>query len=54
MFKQRKFTIFGTKLAHFKFDSCHWSQNSWDGGMFTMVYYLFFSKQFEDVWALRL
>ncbi len=44
-----------TKWAYFKFDACYRSQNSWDGGMFTMVQHLlFFSKQFEDVWTSRL
>ncbi len=51
MFKLRNFKIVCTKWAHFKFDACYRSQNSWDGGMFTMVsHLLFFSKQFEDVW----
>ncbi len=55
MFKRRNFTILCTKWAHFKYDACFRSQNSWDGGMFTMVYHLlFFSKWFEDVWASRL
>ncbi len=41
--------------GNFKFDACYRSQNSWDGGMFTMEWYLiFFSKQFEDVWASKL
>ncbi len=43
------------KIAHFKCDACEKSQHSWDGDMFTMVQHLlFFSKQFEDVWASRL
>ncbi len=37
MFKLRNFTMLCTKWAHFKFDACYRSQNSWDGGMFTMV-----------------
>ncbi len=37
MFKLRNFTILCTKWAHFKFDACYRSQNSWDGGMFTVV-----------------
>ncbi len=37
MFKLRNFTVLWTKCAHFKFDACYRSQNSWDGGMFTMV-----------------
>ncbi len=32
MFKLRNFTIVCTKWAHFKFDACYRSQNSWDGG----------------------
>ncbi len=36
MFKLRNFKIECTKWAHFKFDACYRSQNSWDGGMFTM------------------
>ncbi len=31
MFKLRNFTILCTKWAHFKFDACYRSQNSWDG-----------------------
>ncbi len=55
MFKLRNFTILCSKWAHFQFDACYRSLNSWDGGMFTMVkHLLFFSKQFEDVWASRL
>ncbi len=54
MFKLRYFTLLSIKWAHFKFDACYRTQNSWDGGMFTMVkHILFFSKQFEDVWASR-
>ncbi len=34
MFKLKKFTILCTKWAHFKFDACYRSQNSWDGDMF--------------------
>ncbi len=33
MFKLRHFTILCTKWAHFKFDACYRSQNSWDRGM---------------------
>ncbi len=55
MFRLRNFKIVCTKWAHFKFDACYRSHNSWDGGMFTMVeHLLFFSKQFEDIWASRL
>ncbi len=55
MFKLRNCKILCTKWAHFKFDACYRSQNSWDVGMFTTVYHLlFFSKQFEDVWASKL
>ncbi len=53
-FKLRNNKNVCTKWAHFKFDAFYESQNSWDGGMFTMVsHLLFFSKQFEDVWASR-
>ncbi len=31
MFKLRNISILCTKWAHFKFDACYWSQNSWDG-----------------------
>ncbi len=31
MFKMRNCTILCTKWAHFKFDACYRSQNSWDG-----------------------
>ncbi len=55
MFKLRNLYILCTKLAHFKCDACYRSQNSWDGRTFTMVQHLlFFSEQFEDVWASRL
>ncbi len=55
MFKLRNLYILCTKLANFKCDACYRSQNSWDGRTFTMVQHLlFFSEQFEDVWASRL
>ncbi len=37
IFKLKHFKIVCTKLAHFKFEACYRSQNSWDRGMFTMV-----------------
>ncbi len=46
MFKLIHFKILCTKWAHFKFDACYRSQNSWDGGMFTMVYSI--SSSFQN------
>ncbi len=55
MFKLRNLCILCTKLTHFKCDACYRSQNSWNERTFTMVQHLlFFSEQFEDVWASRL
>ncbi len=55
MFKLRNSKMLCTKWAHFKYDARYRSQNSWHGGMFTMVQHLlFFLKQFEDVWSSRL
>ncbi len=55
MFKLLHFKMLCIKRAHFKFDVCYRSHNSWDGGMFSMLQHLLFlSKQFEDVWASRL
>ncbi len=46
MFKLRYFTILCTTWAHFKFNDCYRSQNSWDRGMFTMASPLLF----KTVW----